>query len=30
MTRLLGKESNAEGPYSYASTYNPNSNDYQL
>ena len=30
MTCLLGKESNATRPHSSASTYNPNSNDYQL
>jgi len=30
MTRLLGKESNAVGPHSSTSTYNPNSNDYQV
>jgi len=30
MTRLLGKESNVVGPHSSTSTYNPNSNDYQV
>jgi len=30
MTCILGKESSAVGPHSSASTYNPNSNDYQV
>ena len=30
MTRILGKESSVIGPHSSASTYNPNSNDYQV